>query len=112
MRPSFLAGVPFQAIAWDALAATSHPGEAGTATMREVEVGPLRLRCIDYSAGYRSDHYCELGHVAFVVEGEIEILMHGRAPSRLVAGASFAVGSHMEPHSVVSPRGAKLFVVD
>lgn len=80
--------------------------------MREIELGPLRLRCIEYSADYRSDHYCDLGHVALVLEGEIEILMHGRAPSCLTAGASFAVGSRMEPHLVVSPNGAKLFVID
>ena len=80
--------------------------------MREVEVGPLRLRYIEYSAGYHSDHYCDLGHAAFIIEGEIEILMHGRASSHLAAGASFVVGSQMEPHLVRSPTGATLFIVD
>ncbi len=80
--------------------------------MRELEVGPLRLRCIEYSADYRSDHYCDLGHVALILDGEIEVSTHGRAPARLTAGASFAVGSGMEPHLVASARGAKLFVID
>jgi hypothetical protein len=112
IRPPFLAGVSFQAIAWDSIAATSQPGTSGVATIRASEVGPFRLRCIDYSAAYRSDHYCELGHTGFVVAGEIEMVMPGRAPVRLSAGMAFAVGSGMEPHLVVSDRGARLFVVD
>jgi quercetin dioxygenase-like cupin family protein len=111
-RPPFLVGVPLQAIAWGSLASTSHPGASGTATMREVAAGPLRLRHIEYSAGYRSDHYCDLGHAALVVAGEIELWIHERPPARLTAGMSFVVGSQAEPHLVASPTGATLFVVD
>lgn len=80
--------------------------------MREVEVGHFRLRHIEYSDGYQSDHYCDLGHVAFIIEGEVEVVMHGRESSLLAAGTSFVVGSQAEPHLVRSRKGAKLFIVD
>lgn len=112
MRPPFLAGVPFQAIAWDSIAPTTQPGASGTATMREVAAGQLRLRCIEYSAAYRSDHDCDLGHAALVLDGEIDILIPDRAPVRLTAGMSFIVGSQTDLHSVTSRTGAKLFVLD
>lgn len=111
-RPAFLPGVPFQAVAWDTLPATSHPGEHGTATFREVQAGPYRLRHVTYSPDYRSDHYCDLGHAAFVIRGEIEIQLRGGEPVRLAAGSSFVVGTGAEPHLVLSADGAELFVLD
>lgn len=110
--PLFLAGVPFQAIALDTIAASLHPGTSGTATMREVEVGHFRLRHIEYSVGYQSDQYCNLGHIAFIIEGEVELVMRGRESSLLAAGTSFVVGAQAEPHLVRSRKGAKLFVLD
>lgn len=111
-RKPFLPGVPFQHIDWQSLPQTTHPGEAGVATMRAVEFGSLRARMVEYSPGYVSDHYCDLGHAVLVVEGEIELDMRGANPARVAAGASFVVGTEAAPHRVMSETGAKLFVLD
>lgn len=111
-RPPFLPGVPFEILDWPLVESSSHPGETGTAIMRAREFGSLRIRHIEYSADYVGDHYCDLGHAVFVIEGEIELDVGRESPERVVAGASFIVGTGVDAHRLRSKRGAKLFVVD
>ena len=49
-----------------------HLGETGQATWRTFTIGELRARLVEYSAGYTADHCCDLGHVLYVVEGELD----------------------------------------
>src|SRR5580698_3328048 len=66
-----LAGIPFQTIDWDAVEPTRHAGETGFATWRTLEVGNVRVRIVEYSAGYLADHWCERGHVVHALDGEL-----------------------------------------
>jgi quercetin dioxygenase-like cupin family protein len=66
-----LEGIPFQTIDWSAVEPTRHPGEAGVATWRTREAGNARVRMVEYSPGYITDHWCERGHVVLVLEGEL-----------------------------------------
>jgi len=45
---------------------------SGSATWRTREVGGIRVRMVEYSPGYRADHWCRKGHVLLVLEGELE----------------------------------------
>ena len=56
---------------WSAVEPTSHPGETGTAAWRTVAIGNVRARLVEYSAGYVADHWCERGHVIYVLEGQL-----------------------------------------
>ena len=51
-----------------------HLGETGQATWRTFTIGELRTRLVEYSAGYTAVHCCDLGHVLYVVEGELDML--------------------------------------
>lgn len=64
--------VPFTPIDWSAVTPTAHPGETGTATWRTVEIGNVRVRLVEYSPGYKSDHWCGRGHVVHVLKGTLE----------------------------------------
>src|SRR4051794_39089053 len=61
--------LPFTVTDWAALPPTHHPGETGQATWRTFNIGDLRVRLVDYSPGYRADHWCDRGHVLYVLEG-------------------------------------------
>ena len=56
---------------WAGVPATHHPGETGAATWRTLDVGDVRVRMVEYSPGYRADHWCERGHILLVLEGEL-----------------------------------------
>jgi quercetin dioxygenase-like cupin family protein len=104
---------PFTAVDWSAVPVTTHPGETGEATWRTLNVGDMRLRRVDYSPGYLADHWCDRGHVIFVLEGELVSELKDGRRNVLTAGMSYHVSDHGDPaHRSSTPVGAKLFIVD
>ena len=51
--------IPFQTIDWSKIPKTEHKGEAGTAYWQTLQFDGLRIRIVEYSAGYVADHWCE-----------------------------------------------------
>jgi hypothetical protein len=58
--------LPFTVTDWSGVPPTVHLGETGQATWRTFTIGDLRVRLVEYSAGYTADHWCDLGHVLYV----------------------------------------------
>ena len=63
--------VPFCVTDWSTVPAIEHAGETGMAFWRTLEVGNIRVRMVEYTPGYRADHWCSRGHVLLVLEGEL-----------------------------------------
>jgi len=104
---------PFIAMEWEKVPAEEHKGETGTSFWRVRESGNARVRMVDYSAGYKADHWCGRGHVLLVLEGEIVVeLKDGRAFT-LGRGMGFQVGDdEANPHLVRTSVAARVFLVD
>jgi quercetin dioxygenase-like cupin family protein len=107
-----LHGVPFQTIDWSRIEPTAHPGDPGIATWRTVEAGNVRLRLVEYSPGYVADHWCERGHVIFVLEGELITDLRDGRTFVLGPGQSYVVADGDGAHRSRSPAGARMLVVD
>jgi hypothetical protein len=105
-------GIPFGTTDWAALEATEHPGETGIALWRTREFGGLRVRMVDYSPGYRADHWCEKGHILLCLAGELRTELADGRVFRLRPGTSYQVADGAEPHRSSTERGARLFIVD
>ena len=105
-------GVPFGTADWSRVPVTEHPGEAGKAFWRTIEVGNIRVRMVDYSPGYRADHWCARGHVLLVLAGELTTELADGTTHVLRAGTSYHVAEDAAPHRSFTAGGAKLFVVD
>jgi len=104
--------IPFLTTDWSTVEATAHPGATGLATWRTRHFGSIRVRMVEYSAGYRADHWCTKGHILLVVKGRLVTeLLDGRTFA-LGAGQSYQVGDGCVAHRSVSAVGATLFVVD
>ncbi len=97
---------------WSAIPTTVRNGEAGTATWRTREFGATRVRMVEYSAGYRSDHWCTKGHILLCLAGELEPTPADGRTFVLRPGMSYQVADDAEPHRSVAPLGATLFIVD
>jgi len=102
----------FDVTDWSKVPAERHPGETGQAHWRTIEAGNARVRILEYSAGYKADHWCERGHVIYVLEGELVTELKDGRSFTLTAGMSYQVGDEDEPHRSLTKTGAKLFVVD
>jgi hypothetical protein len=104
--------IPFQTTDWADVEPTTHEGEQGVAHWRTRCFAEIRVRMVDYSPGYRADHWCEKGHVLLCLEGEFHTTLKDGRVEVLRPGMSYAVGDGSEPHHSYSPNGAKLFIVD
>lgn len=105
--------LPFTVTEWDKVPATEHPGESGMAIWRTLTIGDIRVRQVEYSAGYLADHWCDRGHILYVLSGElISELKDGRI-TVMTAGMSYQVSDFGDAaHRSSSRSGAKLFIVD
>lgn len=105
--------LPFTATDWQTVPETRHPGETGFATWRTLTVGDIRIRRVDYSPGYLADHWCDRGHILFVLEGELETELKDGRKFTLKPGQSYQVSDFGDAaHRSSTNSGAKLFIVD
>jgi hypothetical protein len=104
--------LPFGTTDWSAVPTTQHRGETGTATWRTCQFGPIRVRLVEYSAGYLADHWCVKGHILYCVKGELETELKDGRRFSLEAGMSYQVADNAEPHRSSTSGGAVLFIVD
>ena len=105
--------LPFTVTDWQKVEPTRHPGDSGEALWRTLTIGDLRVRLVEYSPGYVADHWCDRGHVLFVIEGELETELKDGRKFTLKPGMSYQVSDHGDAaHRSVTKIGAKLFVVD
>lgn len=107
-----IASAPFQAIDWSKVESLQHHGDAGVATWKTVTFGDIRVRMVEYSPGYISNHWCSKGHVVYVLEGEFTSQQRDGKQIRLSAGMSYIVGDASDDHRSHTSTGAKLFIVD
>jgi len=104
--------IPFDTTDWAALAPEPKSAEAGQAFWRTRQCGDVRVRMVDYTAGYVSDHWCTKGHVLLCLEGELHTELADGRTFVLRPGMSYQVADGAEPHRSSAPRGARLFIVD
>src|SRR6185369_3839155 len=104
--------IPFQAVDWSAIPKTEHPGETGKALWQTLRFNGLRIRLVEYSAGYMADHWCQVGHIVHCLEGEfISELEHGEK-FILKKGMSYVVSDDMSSHRSSTKLGVKLLIMD
>lgn len=107
-----LSDIPFGTTDWARIEATEHAGETGAALWRTQQLGAVRVRMIEYSPGYKADHWCSKGHILLCLEGELHTELADGRTFVLTPGMSYQVADGAEPHRSISPGGARLFVVD
>ena len=105
-------GIPFGVTDWAQIERTEHPGETGTSFWRTCEFGDIRVRIMEYTAGYRTGYWCSKGHVFYCIEGELEVELEDGRKFLLRPGMSFQVADQADRHRNYTRAGAKFFVVD
>ena len=83
--------LPFTVTDWSQVPRPTHPGETGEALWRTLNIGDLRVRMVEYSPGYLADHWCDRGHVLYVLEGELDTELRDGRTFKLKPGMSYQV---------------------
>ena len=103
---------PFETIEWRTSEKVKHEGETGFALWQTIMMGDLRIRMVEYSAGYVADHWCNKGHVIYCIKGKMKTeLIDGRI-MKMKKGMTYHVGDDSMAHRSTSKKGCKLFIVD
>jgi hypothetical protein len=103
---------PFTVTDWAKVPATEHPGTTGMAYWRTLDVGDVRVRMVEYSPDYLADHWCERGHVLFVVAGELITELADGSSVTLRPGMSYQVSTGRSSHRSKTVVATRLFIVD
>jgi hypothetical protein len=107
-----LSEIPFGTTDWSAVPRTEHRGETGMAYWRTREFGGIRVRMVEYTPGYRADHWCAKGHILLCLEGELHTELRDGRRFVLGPGMSYQVADDADAHRSSTAIGAKLFIVD
>lgn len=107
-----LTNIPFTVTDWSNIQAVEHAGEIGKAIWRTLDLGCVRVRMVEYTAGYSANHWCKRGHILLVLAGELITELEDGRLFTLKQGMSYEVQHEGESHRSRSPIGATLFIVD
>ena len=103
---------PFQTLDWTSIPKEEHKGETGIAIWQTQMVNDIRVRMVEYSAGYKADYWCSKGHIIYCIEGEMVTELEDGQKMKLSEGMTYFVGDESDAHRTSSEKGCKLFIVD
>ncbi len=104
---------PYSVIDWDNVTIEKHSGETGFAWSRTIETGNINIVLVEYSPGFRADHWCSRGHVMHLLEGELNIELKDGSVIRITKGMSCCFSDcQATAHKPFTGIGAFLLVVN
>jgi hypothetical protein len=105
--------VAFAAVDFASIPPAVESGASGESISRVSERGDLRMRLVEYDAGYVADHWCDRGHVFFVLRGKIDVELRDGRTFSLGPKMSFAVSDNCDAaHRVSTKQGGVAVIVD
>jgi mannose-6-phosphate isomerase class I len=104
--------IPFQVVDWNNFPKTEHQGETGMAYWQTWQTDDLRVRIVEYTAGYLADHWCRKGHIVHCLEGSFISEIQNGESFTLTPGMSYIVSDELSSHRSVSENGVKLLIID
>jgi quercetin dioxygenase-like cupin family protein len=111
-----MSDIAFGTTDWSSVEPTTHQGDVGIATWRTKRFGEpgneIRVRMVEYTPGYESDHWCQKGHILLCLDGELDTRLGDGRSFKLLPGMSYQVADGAEPHRSATATGARLFIVD
>lgn len=107
-----MSDISFVTTDWSQVETTEHAGDSGKALWRTCNFGAIRVRMVEYTRGYVSNHWCRKGHILLCLEGELHTRLEDGREFVLKPGMSYQVADDAEAHRSSAPAGAKLFIVD
>jgi len=107
-----MSSIPFGTTDWSSIERTEHKGDSGIAYWQTQNFGSIRVRMVEYTAGYLADHWCSKGHILLCLEGELNTELEDGRKFVLKPGMSYQVADNAESHRSSTPISTRLFIVD
>jgi hypothetical protein len=104
--------IPFTILDWSAIQKTHTAGEQGTALSQIIQYPGLRIRMVEYAAGYLADHWCQKGHIVHCLEGVVVNEQENGDRLILEKGMSYVVTDGMSSHRSRTDQYVRLLIID
>lgn len=104
--------IPFQIIDWNEISKEEHKGETGTSFWQTLQFNGLRVRIVEYRAGYIADHWCKKGHIVHCLEGELLNEQENGEKHSLKQGMTYIVSDELSSHRSVAKSDIRLLIID
>ncbi len=105
-------GIPFTTVDWSVVPKTEHRGETGMAYWQTLQFPGLRVRLVEYTAGYLADHWCQKGHIVHCLEGELTTEHESGEAFMLRAGMTYIVSDELSSHRSIAKEKVRLLIID
>lgn len=102
----------FETIDWRKIKKEKVKGAKGKSWHQTVMMGDIRIRMVEYSAGYLADHWCNKGHVIYCISGRMISELDDGRKFILKKRMTYQVGDDSNAHRSQTKKGCKLFIVD
>jgi hypothetical protein len=100
--------IEYQVIDWNKIQRTEHPGQTGVAHWQTLHFANVRVRIVEYSKGYRADHWCQKGHLVHCLEGELVSEQQNGDKQVLKQGMTYIVSDDRSTHRSSTETGVRL----
>lgn|SRR5574338_736235 len=104
--------IPFQIIDWNKIPKEIHQGKTGTSFWQTMNYPGLRVRIVEYEAGYLADHWCKKGHIVYCLEGEVLNEQENGEKHQLKQGMTYIVSDNLSSHRSYAKEKVKLLIID
>ena len=104
--------IPFTVVDWSTITPTTHPGDTGKALWHTLQYPGLRVRIVEYTAGYFADHWCQKGHIVHCLEGEFVTEQQTGEKFTLTQGMTYIVTDDLSSHRSLTTKPVKLLIID
>jgi len=97
---------------WDKIPSDKANGETGFAIIKSKSIGDIKVRQVEYSNNYLADHWCDKGHIVFVVDGQLIIEHKDNSSHTMNSGMTYLVGDNSMSHKARTISGATVIIID
>lgn len=97
---------------WDQIPWEKANGETGFAIVKSKAIGNIKVRKVEYSKNYLADHWCDKGHIVFVVDGQLIIEHKDHSIHTIDIGMTYLVGDNSMSHKAKAVNGATAIIID
>jgi hypothetical protein len=104
--------IQFQVINWDNSPKTEHKGTKGLAFWQTQQFPGVRIRIVEYSAGYLADHWCTKGHIVHCLKGDFRTELQDGRTFHLQKGMTYVVSDDLSSHRSTTDHGVTLLIID
>ena len=99
-------------INWENIPGEQSDGITGNATSKTVSCQAIKIRKLDFSESYEADHWCEKGHIIYVITGELIIEYKDGSSINVAQGNSLILGDNISSHKAKTKTTTQILIID